>query len=98
MLKKLTATAIVGAAATGVMLLGGPANADRVSAGQKAAPADLCYVAPGVYQQGWCNDNPTTGYYPPTTYFPPTPYYPGYGWDRWHHGGGWNRYPGHWHR
>jgi hypothetical protein len=45
--KKLTATGIVAAAATGVMLLGGPANADRLPANQTAVPA--AHLVNGYY-------------------------------------------------
>ena len=97
MLKKITATGILAAAATGVVLLGGPAGANRLSAGPTSTPAAYtingCYYnTPGYYRPSWC------GVYPPaTTYYPPTyyrPYYPGYhyGWDRWHHN------PYHFHR
>jgi hypothetical protein len=106
-LKKLTATGILAAAATGVMLFGGPAEADTFSAHQAAVsnvyPVDGCYnVVPGFYQPSWCSNYAPVTYYPPTTYpptaYPPTTYYPGYnyGWNRWH-GGGWNRPPYHFH-
>jgi len=97
-LKKLTATGILAAAATGVMLFGGSANADLLSAGQSAVPAvDPCYVSvPTLYRPAWCSGYapapvyPPTTYDPPATYNPPGVYYPGYGWNRWHH-------PYHWH-
>lgn len=103
MLKKLTATGILAAATAGVMLSGGPAEADLLSAqpatASTAYPVDPCYnIVPGVYTPSWC-----TNYTPPTTVYPPTTYYPGYnpgynyGWNRWHHGG-WNRGPYHFHR
>lgn len=99
MLKKLTATGIVAAAATGVMLLGGSAHADRLSTKAPAAYAIIgCYYGVNSYQPGWCGVHPPTTYYqpvtPPVTYYPPTTYHPGnhYGWDRWH-----NR-PFHYHR
>jgi hypothetical protein len=99
-LKKLIATGIGVAAATGVMLLSGPANADRLSANQTIVPAthmiDGCFALPVLNRPAWCNAiYPPTTYYPSTTYYPPTTYYPGYnyGWNRWH-----NRYPGHFHR
>jgi hypothetical protein len=101
-LKKLTATGILAAATAGVMLSGGPAEADLLSAHQAATsaayPVDPCYnVVPGVYTPSWC-----TNYTPITTpiaYYPRATYYPGYnyGWNRWHHGG-WNRGPYHFHR
>jgi hypothetical protein len=94
-LKKLTATGILAAATAGVMLSGGPAEADLLSAHQATAsaayPVDPCYnIVPGVYTPSWCNNT----YTPPVTYYPPTTYVPGYnygGWNRWHHGG-WGRY------
>jgi hypothetical protein len=104
-LKKLTATGILAAATAGVMLSGGPAEADLLSAhpatASAAYPVDPCLtLVPGVYRPSWC-----TTYTPPVTYYPPTTYYPGYnsgynpgynpGWNRWHHGG-WNH--GHFHR
>jgi hypothetical protein len=92
-LKKLAATGIVATAATGVMLLGGPANADRLSADQTTVPAAFpvpgCYYAQlGAFQPSWCSN------YLPTTYYPPVTYYPGYqpGWGGWHHRYGWNRF------
>lgn len=99
MLKKLTAAGIVAAAATGVMLLGGTANADRVSTG-RAIVADGCYYQAGYTQPAWCRDDPQ-GYYQHD-----------YDhdrdrgrwdrdrdrdrWNRWHHV--WNRYQFHPHR
>jgi hypothetical protein len=93
-LKKLAATGILAAAATGVMLSAVPADASTGS--QKAI--DPCVTVPGLYTPpAWCNTyTPPAAYYPPTYYAPPTyappTYYPGYGWDRWH------RNPWHWHR
>jgi hypothetical protein len=87
-LKKLTATGILAAAGTGVMLLGGPAHADR--AVQATYPINPCYTAPGYYQPAWCA-NPAPAYYPSTTYYPGYPGYANWGWNRWHHGA-W-RYP-----
>ncbi|GII55408.1 hypothetical protein Pth03_37970 [Planotetraspora thailandica] len=96
MLKKLIATGIVAAAATGVVLLGGPANADSLHANRTAVLHPVhCYNGPGYYRPTWCRN------YRPTTYYPTT-YYPGhrYSWDRdrnwdrgdrWHHRDGWNR-------
>jgi hypothetical protein len=100
-IKKLTATGILAAATAGVMLSGGPAEADLLSAHQATAsvtyPIDPCYnIVPGAYTPSWCNTYTT-----PVTYVPPVQYYPGYGWNRWHHGGwnnGWNRGPYHFHR
>jgi hypothetical protein len=99
-LKKLTATGIMAAAATGVMLLGGQANADRIATGRTAVsdvyPVDSCYYnynTPVYYRPAWCANYPSVTIYPPTTtYAPPAAYYPGYyGWNRWH------RYPWHFH-
>ena len=83
MLKKLAATGVLAATATGVMLLAGPANA-----GSHATAVDPCITVPGLYQPpAWCNTyNAPPTYYAPPVYYPPTTYYPGYGWDRWHHG------------
>ncbi|GAA4571446.1 hypothetical protein [Planotetraspora kaengkrachanensis] len=99
MLKKLIATGIVAAAATGVMLLGGPANADRLSVNRTAVPATYpvhCYSGLGYYKPTWCRNYRPTTYYRPTTHYQPATYYPGHhhGWDRddrWHHRDGWNR-------
>jgi hypothetical protein len=96
-LKKLTATGILAAAATGVMLFGGSASADRISGGQASATIDPCAVTvPSLYQPpAWCNTYAPAPYYPPPAYYPPSTYYPGgynYGWNRWHHN------PYHWHR
>jgi hypothetical protein len=101
-LKKLTATGILALAAAGVMLSGGPAQAEVTSAHHASVadvyPVNGCYnLVPGVYQPSWCNTYaPPVTYYPPATY-PPATYYPGYnyGWNRWH--GGWNRGPYRWH-
>lgn len=105
MLKKLTATGILAGAATGVVLLGGPAHADRLAAAPSAVsdvyPA-ACYTSPGYIPPAWCASyQPAPApYYPPTYYVPGT-YYPGYhyGWDRWHGGwhGGWGGGFHHWH-
>ncbi len=97
MLKKLTVTGILAGAATGVVLLGGPANADRLTAGPSDIPAACYYTAPGYIPPAWCASYVQTPYEPPVVYVPPAPYYPGNGWDRWHHGG-WGGYPHHWHR
>jgi hypothetical protein len=93
-LKKLTATGILAGAATGVILLGGPAHADRLA----AYPAECYYTTPGVVPPAWCANYVPPAYYQPTYYPPPTYYYPGYnnGWNRWHHG--WGGYPYHFHR
>jgi hypothetical protein len=101
-LKKLTATGILAGAATGVVLLGGPAHADRLAAGPSAVsdiPAACYSIVPGFIPPAWCSSYVENPYYPPTTYVPPVTYYPGYnyGWNRWH-GGGWGGYPHHWHR
>ena len=96
MLKKLTATGILAGAATGVVLLGGPAQADRLAASPSAVsdvPAACISLTPGFVPPAWCATYLPAPYYPPVTYYPG---YPGYGWNRWHHGGwgGWGR----WHR
>lgn len=94
MLKKLTATGIVAAAAAGVMSLSGPANADSLSANRTtvAHPGNDChYVPPGHYRPAWCEDeSPNTGY---DTYNPG--YYNGWDRDRWHRWNQWNRYQFH---
>jgi hypothetical protein len=100
-LKKLTATGILAGAATGIVLLGGPAHADRLAASPSAVsdvPAACYYTAPGYVPPTWCANYLPNPYYPPTTYYAPVTY-PGYGygWNRWHHGG-WGGYPHHWHR
>jgi hypothetical protein len=100
-LKKLTATGILAGAATGVVLLGGPAHADRLAASPSAVsdiPAVCTYTTPGYVPPAWCSSYLPNPYYPPTTYYSPITYYPGYnyGWNRWH--GGWGGYPHHWHR
>jgi hypothetical protein len=89
-LKKLAATGVLAAAATGVMLFAGPADA---ASGRHPAAIDPCITVPGLYQPpAWCNVYAPPSYYAPPAYYPPT-YYPGsYGWDRWH------RNPWHWHR
>ena len=97
MLKKLTATGILAGAATSVVLLGGPAQADRLAASPSAVadvPAACYYTTPGYVPPAWCSSHVPTQYYVPTTYYPSTTYYPGYnyGWNRWHHN------PYHWHR
>jgi hypothetical protein len=93
-LKKLTATGVLAAAATGVVLLGGPASADRLSGGPATIPAaytiGACYNnTPGYYRPSWCGVYPPATTYYPSTYYAPTYYrpYPGYhyGWGRWHH-------------
>jgi hypothetical protein len=103
-LKKLTATGILAGAATGAVLLGGPAHADRLAASPSTIsdiPAACYYTTPGYVPPAWCtsylpNPNPNPyPYYPPTTYYPPVTYYPGYGYGR-HFG--WGGYPHHWHR
>jgi hypothetical protein len=100
-LKKLTATGILAGAATGVVLLGGPAHADRLAASPSAVsdiPAACYSITPGFVPPAWCTTYLPSPYYPPTTYVPPVTYYPGYnygGWNRWHHGG-WGGH--HWHR
>jgi hypothetical protein len=111
-LKKLTATGILAGAATGVVLLGGPANADRLAASPSAVadvPAACSYTTPGYVPPAWCTNYAQNPYYPPTTYYPGY----NYGWNRWHHGGwggyphqggwggyphqgGWGGYPHHW--
>lgn len=83
MLKKLTAAGILAATATGVVLLGGPANADLLAAHRTAVPANPiagCYYGQVYYQPAWCTNAP------PITVYPNYPTYPGYhyGWDRWH--------------
>jgi hypothetical protein len=98
-LKKLTATGILAGAATGVVLLGGPAHADRLAASPSAvSDVPAACITPGYVPPAWCTSY-TNPYYPPTTYYPPVTYYPGYnyGWNRWHHGG-WGGYPHRWHR
>ncbi|MDN3353140.1 hypothetical protein [Actinomadura sp. DC4] len=90
MLKKLTATGILAGAATSVVLLCGPAQADRLAASPSAVsdvPA-ACYTTPGYIRPAWCSSYVTNPYYPPAAYDP------GYnnGWNRWHH------YPHYWHR
>ena len=102
MLKKLTATGILAGAATGVVLLGGPANADRLAASPSAVsdvPAACSYTTPGYVPPAWCTSYLPNQYYAPPTYYPPAAYYPGHhhGWNRWHHGG-WGGYPHRWHR
>ncbi|GLY72699.1 hypothetical protein [Actinoallomurus iriomotensis] len=98
MLKKLTATGILAGAATGVILLGGPAHADRLAASPNAYPADCYITTPGYVPPAWCSTYlpAPVQVYPPTTYYPPVTYAPGYGygygWNRWHNG--WH----HWHR
>lgn len=101
MLKKLTATGSLAGTATGVVLLGGPAHADRLAASPSAVSdvtAACYYTTPGYVPPAWCANYLPNPYYPPTTYYPPATY-PGYGygWNRWHHGG-WGGYPHHWHR
>lgn len=103
MLKKITATGILAGAATSVVLLGGPAHADRLAAGPSAVSdvyPPACYTSPGYIQPTWCANYQPAPYYPPTYYVPGT-YYPGYhyGWDRWHGGwhGGWGGGFHHWH-
>lgn len=92
-LKKITATGLLAAAATGVMLSGGSASAERASAGQTVY-RDCYYTAPGYYQPGWCNGYAPPTYVPPVSVYPGVPYGYGYGWGRWR--GGWDRY--HFHR
>jgi hypothetical protein len=94
-LKKLAATGVLAATATGVMLLAGPANA---TSGSHPTSIDPCITVPGLYQPpAWCNTYAPPSFAPPTyyappAYYPPTTYYPGnYGWDRWH------RNPWHYH-
>lgn len=90
MLKKLTAAGVLAATATGVMLAGGPAYADLLSARKAAAPATYpvdCYQSPyyqsPYYQPAWCANTPSITVYPG---YPAYPAYPGYyGWNRWHH-------------
>jgi hypothetical protein len=100
-LKKLTATGILAGAATGAILLAGPAHADRLAAGPSTAkypyPAACYYTTPGYIPPAWCNTYvaPAPVVYPPTTYWPGGGY--GYGWNRWNHGG-WGGYPHYWHR
>src|SRR5262249_40571952 len=98
MLKKLTATGILVGAATGAVLLGAPAHADRIAAGPSTVsdiPSD-CYARPGYVPPAWCANYVQNPYYPPAVY-PPTTYYtyPRYGYG-WHHG--WGGYPHYWHR
>lgn len=99
MLKKLSATGILAGAATGVVLLCGPAQADRLAAAPSAVsdiPAACVSVVPGFVAPAWCNSYLLDPYYSTTYYQPayyPPAYYPGYGWNRgW--GGHWGG--GHW--
>lgn len=86
MLKKLTAAGILAAAASGAMLLGGPADADLLSAHKAPTnPVNGCYYGqPVYYQPAWCTNAPSIAVYPD---------YPGYsaypGWNRWHHHHNW---------
>ncbi|MFL6053252.1 MAG: hypothetical protein ACJ72W_10110 [Actinoallomurus sp.] len=52
MLKKLTATGIVAAAAAGFMLLGGTANADRLSVNHTSHPLTTYYPGDHGYGRG----------------------------------------------
>jgi hypothetical protein len=87
-LRKLTATGILAATATGVVLLGGPANADLLAAHRTAVPAtnpiDGCYYGQVYYQPAWCTPSaPTVTVYPGVPNYPAYPAYPGY--YGWHH-------------
>jgi hypothetical protein len=98
MLKKLTATGILAGAATGIVLLGCPAHADRLADSPSSVsdiPAACVSIVPGFVPPTWCNSYLPDPYYPPTTYYPPVTYYPGYnyGGNGWNHGG-WGG--GHW--
>ncbi len=108
MLKKLTATGILAAAATGVVLLGGAAaNADQLSNGRTAAPANFgCLpTVPGAYTPALCAPGlPVTlpapaPVYAPPVYAPPVyyprPYYPRPYYPGYHYG--WDRWH-HYHR
>jgi hypothetical protein len=84
-LKKLTAAGILAAAASGVVLFSGAANADLLAGHRTVAPATGsivgCYAGQVYYQPAWCTNAPPVGVYPGYQG------YPGYhlGWDRWHH-------------
>jgi hypothetical protein len=75
-LNKLTATGIVVAGITGAILLGGPANAQQLTA--SAHPIAGCYYPAAYYaaQPAYCNL--------PIYQYPR--YHHHYGWGRWHHG------------
>jgi hypothetical protein len=113
-LKKLTATGILAGAATGVVLLGGPAHADGPAPSPSVVsdpyPAACYYTAPGYVPPAWCANYPPPAYpppaYPPPAYppaYPPPTYYAPityYPGHGWNRWqpGGWGRYPHHWHR
>lgn len=91
MLKKLTAAGILAATATGVVLLGGPANADLLAVHRTAVPAtdpiNGCYYGQVYYQPAWCTQGaPTVTVYPGVPAYPGYPAYPGHpGYYGWHH-------------
>jgi len=97
-LKKLTAAGILAAAASGVVLFSGAANADLLAGHRTVAPAtnpvNGCYYGQAVYYQpAWCTNAPSIGVYPSYPSYPGYAGHPGYagypgyhsGWDRWHH-------------